>query len=138
MEAIYVYKNRPGLSAVSILFCIMGLVTILFFQNFEIKTLSALIEYLASEQDKEKLYTTWISNLGSAALLFGIGFRWIKEALEDSYFSEDTTVSKIVCAATGILMILWSFTFLSFVLTKLLGIVLGVVIVLALVNSSKK
>ncbi|OLN21992.1 hypothetical protein BTO30_11705 [Domibacillus antri] len=139
MGILSVYRNRPLLTFITIIFCIIGVLTLFFFQEFEMPKLTTFIEYLMSGQDNTQLYSTWGMNLASGVMLFGNGIAWIKGAVQgSSFYDEDDIISRIVCLITGIALIFLSMVFVNFVLTKLLGIAIAVIIIWAWINSDKR
>lgn len=134
MEILYVYKNQPIKSFITFLMMLLGIITFLFYQEIEIKSITSVIEVFTSEEDKSVLYLTWILNL---LCLFGfnvLGVAWIKDSFKqqnDYYYDVENNVIKIVIGiAMGIFLIACSMFFIVYLFNKLIGLIIVVALFL--------
>lgn len=137
MEALNVYKNQPIKSFVTILIIIMGLATILWYQELEVKTISAFFEIITSDSDKTELYLTWFLNLASFASFAMMGVSWIKDSFKQkyNYYESDSVLDTVIGFTTGIILIACSLFFAFFLFNNLLGLVVVVVVIFLFFSS---
>lgn len=135
---VNVFQNRPGKSLSSLIVAIIGIVTILMFQEVEVKTLSAVFNYLNNGTEVSPLMSTWLFNLLSFALNVVMGAIWFKEVMRYNYMDQSPETARIVSLIISILHFLYSILFFNYIFSKLLGLVVVVVIVIVLVKNSEK
>ncbi|HDR6245576.1 TPA: hypothetical protein QCU24_003329 [Bacillus cereus] len=135
---VNVFQNRPGKSLSSLIVAIIGVVTILMFQEVEVKTLSAVFNYLNNSTEASPLMSTWLFNLLAFALNIAMGVTWFKEVMRYNYMDHSPETARIVSLIISILHFLYSILFFNYIFSKLLGLVVVVVIVIVLVKNSEK
>lgn len=131
MEALNVYKNQPIKSFVTILIIMMGLATILWYQELEVKTITAAFELFTNDSDKTELYLTWFLNLASFASFAMMGVSWVKESFQQgyNYYGNDSVLYTVIGFVTGAILIACSMIFAFFLFSKLLGLVIVVAVI---------
>ncbi|PFZ98056.1 hypothetical protein [Bacillus wiedmannii] len=137
-KIIDVFKNRPGKSLTSLIAVVIGVVTIVGFQEVRVETLADFFDYLTNSQEDSKLITTWFLNLVSFSLNIVMAGIWAKEILRDDCIDDFPEIAKIVSLVMGFLHFVYALLFLSYIFSKLLGLVIAVVIVIALLKSGEK
>ncbi|ANN34452.1 hypothetical protein A9498_24275 [Bacillus thuringiensis serovar coreanensis] len=129
---VNVFKNHPGKSLGSIIVAIIGVLTILMFQEVEVKTLSAVFNYINSNTDSSALLSTWLFNLVAFVFNIVMGVIWFKEVMRDD------EMGRVVSLIISILHFLYSILFFSYIFSKLLGLVIVVVLIIVVVKNSEK
>ncbi|PDZ96301.1 hypothetical protein CON36_22690 [Bacillus cereus] len=129
---VNVFKNHPGKSLSSIIVAIIGVLTILMFQEVEVKTLSAVFNYINSNTDSSALMSTWLLNLVAFVFNIVMGVIWFKEVMRDD------EMGRVVSLIISILHFLYSILFFNYIFSKLLGLVIVVVIIIVVVKNSEK
>lgn len=119
------YINRPGKSLSSIIFIIIGISTILYFQDIQVENLKILLSNITEESTRKTLLLSWGFNLFSAVGFIAIGYSWLNEVFVWSETFYDSIDSKIICAVTGLVFLIGSWFFISFIFTKLIGVVIA-------------
>ncbi|MGE7890863.1 hypothetical protein ACQKN7_26505 [Bacillus cereus] len=139
MDAIFdVFKNRPGKSLSSLIVAIIGVVTILMFQEVEVKTISAVLDYLNNSTDASPVLSTWAINLFAFVFNVVMGTLWFKEVIGYNYMDISPEIAKIISFIISVLHFLYSILFLNYIFSKLLGIVLIVGIIYVIVKNNEK
>ncbi|MDA2392162.1 hypothetical protein PDN30_03915 [Bacillus cereus] len=129
---VNVFKNHPGKSLSSIIVAIIGVLTILMFQEVEVKTLRAVFNYINSNTDSSALLSTWLFNLVAFVFNIVMGVIWFKEVMRDD------EMGRVVSLIISILHFLYSILFFNYIFSKLLGLVIVVVIIIVVVKNSEK
>lgn len=140
MDVLFdIFRNRPGKSVSSLLVIIVSFVTLIMFQELKVETLSEFFNYI-NKQDSRTLLLTWGFNLFTFFFLVLMGALWIKEVASDNYLDASPKIGRIVCLVVGILHVVYSFIFLQYIFSDLLGIVIAVLIAFGIINgdSSKR
>jgi polyferredoxin len=131
------FRNRPGKTLSSFFVAILGIVTILMFQDLKVETLGDLFSYLTNSQENSTLLLTWGFNLFTFIFLVILGVLWIKDVIKENYMDISPGIGKLTSLIVGILHLAFSILFLSYIFSKLLGIVIAVLIFFAIVYNEK-
>jgi hypothetical protein len=131
------FRNRPGKSLSTFIVAILGIVTIIMFQDLKVETLGDFISYVTNSQDNSTLLLTWGFNLFTFVFLVILGVLWIKDVIKENYMDISPGAGKLISLIVGILHFAFSILFLSYIFSKLLGIVIAAVIFFAIVYNEK-
>jgi hypothetical protein len=119
---IETFRNRVGLTAMTILSFAVGIITTIFFQSITVNTFQELWDMIQSNQ--KELIVSEIANLLSGLVLAGVSVFWIKEVFRSDCYDTSWIVSKLTCLFVGGGCASFAFVFFHFLLTKMLAVVI--------------
>jgi hypothetical protein len=131
------FRNRPGKSLSSIIVAILGIVTMIMFQELKIETLEDFFSYVTNSQDNSTLLLTWGFNLFTFIFLVILGVLWMKDVIKDNYMDISPGIGRLTSLIVGILHLAFSILFLSYIFSKLLGIVIAALIFFVIIYDEK-
>lgn len=127
------FKNRLGKSLGSLIVIIIGIVAIFGFQEIRIVTVKGFYSSIFNGRENLEMMWTLVINLLSLVLNIVMVWLWLKDILKDDYEDMDPTTVRIVTLIIAIIHVLFSFMFITYVFSNLLGIVVGILIFAAII-----
>lgn len=131
------FINRPVKSLLSAVLLFLGLYTLFFYQKLQVESVEKFLEITTNPSfNVPDLWITWGLNLACTVSYVLLGWAWIKEIFSHNYHYEDQTYSVIICLIMGLVFILSSWFFISFIFTNLIGVVIVTALVFAAIYGS--
>lgn len=122
------FKNRLGKSIGSLIVMIIGIVAIFWFQEMRIETVKGFYSSIFNNQENLEMIWTLVINILSLVLNIVMVWLWLKGILKDNYEDMDPTTVRVISLIIAIIHIIFSIMFITYVFSKLLGIVVGILI----------
>ncbi|WP_042475635.1 hypothetical protein [Bacillus ndiopicus] len=133
------FRMQPIKTVFSILFIILGMVTMMKYQQLEVGSIESVIALIQSQQFNGEVYKTLYLNVTSFLSLLIIALFWIKPALKRNWHYEYAGGQRWINIIVSILLVTFSFVFSLYLLQKFTGfIVAGVLMMLIFGNSDSQ
>ncbi|MFD0617840.1 hypothetical protein ACFQZR_10245 [Paenibacillus sp. GCM10027629] len=132
-KVIDIIKKHLGKSLGSLIVMIMGIVAIFGFQEIRIATVKGFYSSIFNSRENLEIMWTFGINLLSLVLNIVMVWSWLKELLKDDYVDMDPTTIRVVSFIIAIIHVIFSFIFITYIFSNLLGIVLGILIFAAII-----
>lgn len=124
------FKNRPVKTTLSIVLLLVGVYTFVQYQEINVTSVNQFFNILIDTRyDKSSLYLTCGLNLLSVVGFISLGVAWFKDVFGYNHDDDYPEYSKIICFIMSILCFCASLIFISFIFTRLIGMVIVVAIV---------
>jgi|GEM_PF-5776734 len=122
---IATYRNQPIKTIFSVLVVILGLFTLVKYQELEITTIESVINLIFNEGMTAEVYKTLAFNLASLLALLFIALLWVKSAIKPDWYCEDILgVNRWINVITAILLVAFSVVFIVYLFQKLTGFII--------------
>ncbi|MES5896783.1 hypothetical protein [Bacillus cereus group sp. RP43] len=132
-KVIDAFKNRSGKSLGSLIVMIIGIVTIFGYQEIRIANVKDFSNIIINSKDSSVMMWTWGINLVSLVLNIVMVWLWLKDILKDNNLDMDSTIGRVVSLLIAVIHVVFSFIFIGYIFSNLLGIVMVILIISVLV-----
>ncbi|MGH0590567.1 hypothetical protein ACQVQY_32045 [Bacillus mycoides] len=132
-KVIDAFKNRSGKLLGSLIVMIIGIVTIFGYQEIRIENIKDFYISIFNSKESSVMMWTWGINLLSLVLNIVMVWLWLKDILKDNYLDMDPTIGRVVSLLIAVIHIVFSFIFIGYIFSNLLGIVMVILIISVLV-----
>ncbi|MBY0122130.1 hypothetical protein [Bacillus sp. S/N-304-OC-R1] len=123
------YTNRPGKTLASVILLLLGAYTFFFHQEVQVESIESFISIVTeASNDMKKILMTWGLNLLCAMGYVLLGAGWLKDVFIYNYLDNYPDQSRFICFLMSMLCFGISWVFISFIFTKLIGIVIVTVL----------
>ncbi|KAA0791765.1 hypothetical protein [Bacillus sp. BPN334] len=130
-KIIDVFKERPGKSIASLIVLIVSIVAIFKYQDIKVETVQDYWNIINSHQDNSEITWTWWMNILSIALNIVMVGVWFKDIFADDF--SEPIMGRIMAFVIGFIHGVFVLTFIEYVFSSLLGVLVSLLIFVAIV-----